>query len=140
MAWFFFTEGFVSIVSDRDDADNLLVRARTEDHLLALLGRDLLDELGRDVVRKTPAGDYLYRAFVPRSFAVQRVTELTMGIDYDNFKNTLRDEDYHDAAFEVWSSMHNLQMRTRQKAEATVASRVKRRRERRYARTAYLPF
>jgi hypothetical protein len=140
MAWFFFTEGFVSIVGDRNDADNLLVRARTEPHLLAFLGRDLLDELGRDIIRTTPAGDYLYRAFIPRSFAVQRVEELTMGIDYDNFKNTLDDHDYHDAAFEVWSAMHKLQERTRSKAEATVANRVRRRRQRAAARTSYIPF
>lgn len=111
MAWFFFSNGFVSIVADRDHTERLLVRARNEDHLLAFVG----DDPGqRAQVITTPAADYLYRVFLPREFVVRRVSELTEAIDYTNFKNSIQDSHYHDAALAVWFSMNSYQQQGQQ--------------------------
>jgi hypothetical protein len=104
MAWFFFSNGFVSILADRDQTERLLVQARNENHLLAFVG----DDPGqRALVITNPAADYLYPIFLSREFAVQRISELTEAIDYTNFKNSIQDSNYHDAAMEVWFSMNS---------------------------------
>ena len=104
MAWFFFSNGFVSILADRDQTERLLVQARNENHLLAFVG----DDPGqRAQLITNPAADYLYRVFLPREFVVRRVSKLTEAIDYINFKNSIQDSRYQDAAMEVWFSMNS---------------------------------
>ena len=50
--------------------------------------------------------DYPFRANVLREdvarFLVHRLEEMT----YDNFKNTIDDDRYHDAALDVWRTMY----------------------------------
>jgi hypothetical protein len=54
--WLFTSFGFVSIVQDRDNPHNLLVRARVADHLQSLFPKSQ--------VLATPYADYRYRAIV----------------------------------------------------------------------------
>ena len=102
--WLFTSSGFVSIVQDRDNKDNLMVRARVRDHLKALFPAAAIIE--------TVDADYRYRATVVRNVVQQAMADQVNAIDYPNFKDTVTDAPYHSACLQVWSSMHQLQMQT----------------------------
>jgi hypothetical protein len=100
--WLFTSESFVSIVADRDNPENLLVRARVGDHLKALFPTA--------VVVETPNADYRYRATLDHKIVERVVAKQVASIGYDNFKDTVVDPDYHAACLRVWSAMHQLQV------------------------------
>lgn len=102
--WLFLTDAFFSIVEHRDDPTKLLVRARFKG--------DIERHFSGVKVQTTPRADYRYRAVVKRNVVKEKVRELVMFIDYDNFKNQvppghkLRKRAYHD----VWATMHAAQL------------------------------
>jgi len=100
--WLFTKNGFVSIVQDRDNKDDLIVRARVRNHLQALFPLAVIPE--------TVDADYRFRTIVNRRVVRKFVTDQVSAIDYPNFKNTVVDPDYHAACLLVWSSMHQLQL------------------------------
>ena len=105
--WLFTTQGFYSVVADRDDPGRVLVRARAREDIEALA------RLIPDVEPFADDGaDYEWRAFVSREEWGRATAELVEAIDYDNFKNAVRDRQgskrehlYH----EVWHKMRELQ-------------------------------
>lgn len=99
--WIFLNDAFLSIVQLRGSDDLLLVRARKEGHIEAVFGNI--------EVIKTPENDYLYRAFVSRERAAHVIAQRLMNIDYSNFKNSIPDDNYHDACADVWSLMNSFQ-------------------------------
>lgn len=99
--WIFLTEGFLSIVQDRKDPRRLLVRARTRSHLESVFPKA--------EVQLTEKADYRFRASVSREEVADRVREAVMDLSYGNFKDTIRDEAYHDACMGVWNEMCELQ-------------------------------
>lgn len=96
--WVALTEGWLSIVAHRDKPDHLLVRARNPKHIR----RAFPDE---EMYTNADA-DYPFRADVLREdvarFLVRRLELMT----YDNFKNTIKEDAYHDAALDVWRTMY----------------------------------
>ncbi len=60
-------------------------------------------------VTRTPGRDYLFRAALPEQAVRDVIASAVSGIDYDNFKNSVRDDDLHDAYFSVWQAMARLQ-------------------------------
>jgi hypothetical protein len=100
--WLFTSSGFVSIVQDRDNEVNLLVRARAKSHLQALFPRA--------VVTETQSADYRYRTTLNHKIVEQVVAEQVNAISYPNFKDSVVDPDYHGACLRVWSAMHQLQV------------------------------
>ena len=99
--WIFASEGFISIVEDYEQPGNLLCRARSKNHLEAIFPGE--------AVKVTPVRDYRFRVSVPRAAAVKVVTDLASGIDYNNFKDSIPDDVYHDACSEVWGVMYKYQ-------------------------------
>ena len=99
--WIFTPKGFISAVAHRDRPGHLLVRARRAEHLRALFPDAR--------VQSTPRADYRFRAVVTREQFLGRMLGAMSGIDYDNFKATIPDAEYHDAATEVWQVMHKIQ-------------------------------
>ena len=95
--WIALTEGWLSIVAHRDNPDYLLVRARNPSHIRRTFGER--------VMYTDADADYPFRADVPRraviDFLINRLERMT----YDNFKNTIDDDRYHDAAVDVWRTM-----------------------------------
>ena len=95
--WIALTEGWLSIVAHRDKPDHLLVRARNPKHIR--------HTFGEQVMYTDADADYPFRADVPREdvarFLVRRLEDMA----YDNFKNTIDDDPYHDAAVDVWRTM-----------------------------------
>lgn len=100
--WLFTSGAFVSVVADRANPQNLLVRARVKSHLQALFPQATVTE--------TPHADYRYRATVNRKIVKQVVADQISAIDYENFKDSVVDPDYHSACLRVWASMHQLQL------------------------------
>ena len=97
--WIFTTEGFLSVVADRQDPrrGRLLVRARKRKHLTTLLPEC-------PVFQKKPS-DYPWRAWATREQVQNLLASQVAALDYDNFKNAIPDEQYHDACTEVWGAM-----------------------------------
>lgn len=105
--WLFTTQGFYSVVADRDDPDRVLVRARAREDIEAL--REQIPDL--DPVADAGA-DYRWRAFVSRESWARAASELASEIDYDNFKNAVRDRQGSDRErryHEIWHVMKKLQ-------------------------------
>jgi hypothetical protein len=100
--WLFLSDGFVSIVQDRDNKNNLLVRARVKSHLQALFPDSLIVQ--------TPDADYRFRTVVSKKVVRKFVSDQVSAITYGNFKDTVVDPDYHSACLQVWSAMHDLQV------------------------------
>ena len=99
--WIFMSDSFLSIVAHRTKPQILLVRARVKG--------DIERVFPSAKVQRTPNADYLYRAEVNAGKVGARIAESIVDIDYDNFKNSIRDADRHDACMEVWSTMNRLQ-------------------------------
>ena len=102
--WLFTTQGFYSVVEDREDSNRVLVRARAKEDLEALK-RQIPDLQIQETLG--PDHDYGWRAFVTRDQWCEAVAQLAGEIDYDNFKNAVADRQGHDRAdlyMPVWNS------------------------------------
>jgi hypothetical protein len=101
--WIFLNDAFLSVVADKADptGDRLLVRARR---------RGDIERVFPDAeVFQVAGSDYAQRAWVPRQHVAVALAARVEAIDYPNFKNTISDSAYHDAAMQVWSVMHAYQ-------------------------------
>ena len=97
LMWIFLNNAFLSIVSDKDNPSNLLVRARHHGDIRRVFP-------GVKVVI-TPEADYRYRARVPRSIVAEKIASQIAGIDYTNFKDSVTDESRHLVYLQVWRQM-----------------------------------
>lgn len=99
--WIMTNKAFVSVVDKSNEAGCLLVRGRCRDHITAIFPKAK--------VRESIGTDYRYRADIPRSEVARAMAREVERIEYDNFKDSVRDDDYHDALMGVWSCMGKLQ-------------------------------
>jgi len=99
--WIVLNTGFLSIVKKDCSTDELLVRGRRENDILAVFPDAN--------VRKTPGNDYLYRAAVKRVEIANALTKILMDYDVYNFKNSVKDDALHNACVSVWGAMGGLQ-------------------------------
>lgn len=99
--WICTNKAFLSVVAHRDNKDLLLVRARVKGHIEEVFP-------GAEVFTQEQA-DYRYRALLPRSTVASAVAKNLMNIEYDNFKNSVRDRKLHDAYLDVWHVMYDMQ-------------------------------
>ena len=99
--WVFTKTGFISIVQHREQVDLMIVRARCAAHLQSLFS-------GTEVL-ETRNADYRFRAFVHRDVVKSVLTAAIDALDYSNFKDSIADAQYHDAASRVWEVMHIIQ-------------------------------
>lgn len=100
--WIFLSNAYLSIVSCPTDRTKLLVRARVRGDIERVFGSD-------HAVTKTPGRDYLYRATIPRRYVAAKMVCLVTDIDYGNFKDSVADNQYHDACSRTWFAMKALQ-------------------------------
>jgi hypothetical protein len=100
--WIFMSGSFLSIVRDKHNPENLLVRARAKDEIKSVFGV---------AETYTPDADYHYRASIPENDVAQVIAKSIREIDYGNFKNTVRDSTRHHAYMDVWSTMASYQNR-----------------------------
>jgi len=101
--WIFLSDAFLSVVADKDDPSGprLLVRARREGDI---------ERIFPDAeVATTPTADYRFRAWLPRERVAAVMTQQVENLAYANFKSSICDHAYHDAAMGAWSVMHRYQ-------------------------------
>ena len=101
--WIMLNNAFLSIVENRNNKDELLVRARIEGDIERVFPE-------ADSFQDEQA-DYKYRAFVLRK-EVERVIALKVSeINYGNFKGSIspNDRSRQDAYLRVWSEMYKTQ-------------------------------
>ncbi len=101
--WIFLSDAFLSVVADKDDPNGprLLVRGRREG--------DIERVFPDTEVATTPEADYRFRAWLPRERVAAVLTQQVENLTYANFKSSIRDHAYHDAAMGAWSVMHRYQ-------------------------------
>jgi hypothetical protein len=59
--------------------------------------------------------DYAYRSSLPRALVAKACQAQILSIDYTNFKDSIGDPEYQDAAMGAWFAMYRYQGRTRKK-------------------------
>ena len=113
--WLFTQYGFYSVVCARDlagspsriDPGSLMVRARARRHLESLQKR--FPQLATIEIIDSANTDYRFRLVVPKPVWADVTRELTVEIDYGNFKDRAHDRSgdhrYVDALHKVWSAM-----------------------------------
>ena len=101
--WVMLNNAFLSIVENRNNKSELLVRARIKGDLERVFTNvDTFED---------EAADYKYRAFIERGVVEKVIASKVADINYSNFKGSVSSEDHkrHDAYMRVWSEMNKIQ-------------------------------
>jgi hypothetical protein len=99
--WIFLKDAFLSVVYKGCNPHEVMVRARVAGDIKRVFPRAKeISGLGTD---------YPFRAVVTREELAEALTNEVEGIDYSNFKSSVRDSARHDAYMDVWSAMVKLQ-------------------------------
>ena len=118
--WIFTKYGFFSVVCARRgfghpfepiDPNRVMVRSRSRSHLEALQKR--FSQAAGEIM-SFDGSDYPYRVFLPKSVWATIMAELSMEIDYDNFKSEVAESGLTEPAYGqclhlVWSTMRSLE-------------------------------
>jgi hypothetical protein len=94
--WIVLNDAFLSVVTHRNP-NMLLVRARKEADLEAIFPNAKITH--------TPLRDYQFRCVVSRKAVKKALAFEVDRINYDNFKNSVEDNERHDAYSAIWSTM-----------------------------------
>lgn len=93
--WLCLSNGFLSIVQDKNVKNQFLVRAREKTHLEFYFPNvDIIDNV---------MGDYPYRIFIQKSEFMEFLSNYVESINYDNFKNSVTDQKLHYFFLKIWS-------------------------------------
>lgn len=99
--WIMLSDCFFSIVRKDCARDELLVRARRRGDIEKLWP-------GAEVT-KYDRSDYLFRAKIKIPYVIAALNGEVHRINYDNFKDSVKDDDLHDAYMRVWVAMAEIQ-------------------------------
>jgi hypothetical protein len=95
--WIFTSTGMLSVVAHRELANDLLVRARSPVHIREMFPDVTVDE--------TPNADYPFRTVISRELFANVIADYSLNISYDNFKNSIEENDFHDRCVDIWAIM-----------------------------------
>jgi hypothetical protein len=101
--WIVMNDSYISAVQDRNNKMNLVVRARVREDL-----ENAFPSLKQDIIESTDS-DYRFRLFMTKQFLCGVMNTKIMNIDYDNFKNSVKQSWRHDAYLAIWSVMYKVQ-------------------------------
>lgn len=101
--WLCLNDSFLSIVRKDCAPDELLVRARRRGDITKVFSGAKVKQSGRT--------DYRFRAVVKVADVTAAFAREVSRIDYDNFKDSVRDQKLHDAYLRVWMALADLQPR-----------------------------
>jgi hypothetical protein len=93
--WLCMNDSFLSVVADDTDLSRLKVRARRKADLVAVVGPNAQ-------IVKTSERDYPWRTFMRREQFSEILAARIEAIDYENFKNSVRNDDLHDLYSDFW--------------------------------------
>lgn len=112
--WLITSKGFLSVVADRNNSDQLLIRARSRDDLIKVVSLAESKQIEgiylKDIFEDLSA-DYRYRIFVPKSSFADLSSLLVEEINYPNFKNKVAENDSERAHLysNVWHTLYQIQ-------------------------------
>ena len=98
--WIVLNKSFLSIVKNRNNENQLLVRARVKGDI---------EKVFEDAdVFEDENADYKYRSYISRENVANVISYELLKIDYDNFKSSVSKDEMHrsHAYMNVWSA-HN---------------------------------
>lgn len=96
--WLCLNDGFLSVVEAPYAGEGMLaVRARMRSHIE--------DSFPGVEIVETPERDYQFRTLLPKEQVAQLISRKVMGIDYENFKDSVRSRPLAVAYSDVWSTM-----------------------------------
>ena len=101
--WIVLNKTFISIVENRHNKNELLVRSRVKGDIEKIFP-------DAEVIENNDA-DYLFRAFLPRSQVSEAIKKEVDMIDYGNFKDSVPKSDIKrlNSYMNVWSNLRHLQ-------------------------------
>lgn len=97
--WLFTSTGMLSVVAHREQKKDLLVRARNPSHILEMFPNVAIDE--------NLSADYRFRTVISREIFARAITNYILNLRYDNFKNSINEEIFHDYCVDIWSIMYD---------------------------------
>jgi len=109
--WLFTKFGFFSIVQKPEDiaTQTVTIRSRVKNDLISLCKQYLKSNPKILTFRNS---DYRHRITVPKSEFAAAIAEISLDIDYDNFKNEVHRSQGGDRAAvysDVWADVYQLQ-------------------------------
>ncbi len=101
--WIFLNNSFLSMVENRNNKEELLVRSRIKGDIEKVFPDSDVFEIDNS--------DYKYRSFVKKTDVSNKLKNLIENINYDNFKNSISSDqlERHNSYFNVWSELRKLQ-------------------------------
>ena len=101
--WIFLNNSFLSIVENRNNKEELLVRSRIKGDIDKIFPESNVFELENS--------DYKYRSYIKKLEVSEKIKDIIQNINYDNFKNSIsKNEDKrHFSYINVWNEMRKLQ-------------------------------
>lgn len=134
--WLCLNNGFVSVVEDRHDHNQLMVRARNPAHLRNIFGPDVK-------ITTTPLNDYRWRTFVTRQALADLIANNILAIDYGNFKNSVKDQRLLHMYHNIWDDHKDYQEDTERLIKLkhdSLQNPAKRDKDKQERRTPSLPY
>lgn len=108
--WIAMNDSFVSIVADKNDEDQLVVRARVREDLEALFPVHAED------IIETDDSDYQFRLFLDRQYVAVEIAWRIDTINYYNFKDSVKQSWRSIAYMKIWRVMWEVQESIAEKA------------------------
>jgi hypothetical protein len=105
--WIVMNDSFVSIVKDREDGLGVVVRARVREDLVSLFG----ESHAEDII-ETEDSDYRFRLFLDQAYVAAAIENRVMGVDYHNFKDSVKQSWRKNAYMKIWHIMYDVQENT----------------------------
>ena len=101
--WIVINKTFISIVENRHNKNELLVRSRVKGDIEKIFP-------DAEVIENNDA-DYLFRAFLPRGQVSEAIKKEVDMIDYGNFKDSVPKSDIKrlNSYMNVWNNLRHLQ-------------------------------
>ena len=101
--WIVLNKSFLSIVKNRNNENQLLVRARVNGDIEKVFP-------DADIFQDKDA-DYKYRSYIDREVVANAIGKELLNINYDNFKSSVSKDDgiRGNAYMKVWMALNQMQ-------------------------------
>ena len=101
--WIFLNNSFLSIVENRTNKEELLVRSRIKG--------DIENVFPDSNVFEMKNADYKYRSFIKKTDVSNKLKNIVENINYDNFKSSISSDQTkrHNSYLNVWNELRKLQ-------------------------------
>ena len=101
--WVFLNNSFLSIVENRNNKDELLVRSRIKGDIEKVFPDSDVFEIEN--------ADYKYRSYIKKTDVSSKLKNLVEEINYDNFKNSISPDksERYKSYLNVWTELRKLQ-------------------------------